>query len=91
MSATNSNTSNLTDYDWKVYNLKRQKMFKGTIAVCIIYAILASALIVLSYAFSSIRDILFVRFLPFTIIYIIGTIIIVIALIVYMSISYKIS
>ena len=83
MSATNSNTSNLTDYDWKVYNLKRQKMFKGTIAVCIIYAILASALIVLSYAFSSIRDILFVRFLPFTIIYIIGTIIIVIALIVY--------
>ena len=83
MSATDSNTSNLTDYDWKVYNLKLQKMFKGTIAVCIIYAVIAAILIALSYAFSSVRDILFVQFLPFTIIYIIGTIIIIIALIIY--------
>ena len=83
MSATDSNTSNLTDYDWKVYNLKKQKMFKGTIAVCIIYALIAGILIALSYVFSSVRDILFVQFLPFTIIYIIGTIIIVLALIIY--------
>jgi hypothetical protein len=83
MSSTDSNTSNLTDYDWRVYNIKKERMFKGTIAVCAIYAIIAIILILSSYLFSNVRDILFVQFLPFTIVYIIGTIVIILALIIY--------
>lgn len=78
MSSTVSNTSNLTAYDWKVYNIKREQMFKGTIIVCIIYAALAFIFIALSYFLNNVRDLLFVKFLPFTVIYIVGTILIVV-------------
>jgi len=83
MSSTDSNTSNLSAYDWKVYHIRKERMFKGTIAVCIIYGIIAATLMVCSYLFSEVRDMLFVQFLPFTIVYIIGTIVIILALIVY--------
>jgi len=88
MSSTDSNTSNLTAYDWKVYNIKREQMFKGTIIVCIIYAALAFIFIALSYLLNNVRDLLFVKFLPFTVIYIVGTIIIVVSLLIYIM-SYK--
>ena len=83
MATTDSNTSNLTENDWKVYNIKKEKMFKGTIAVCIIYAVIAAVLLILSYFVSNIREMVFVQFLPFTLLYIIGTIIIILALIIY--------
>ena len=90
MSSTDSNTSNLTAYDWKVYNIKKERMFKGTIAVCIIYGVIAATLMVCSYLFSQVRDMLFVQFLPFTVVYIIGTIIIIVALILYI-LTFKVS
>ncbi len=88
MSSTDSNTSNLTAYDWKVYNIKREQMFKGTIIVCIIYAALAFIFIALSYFLNNVRDLLFVKFLPFTVIYIVGTILIVVSLLIYIM-SYQ--
>jgi len=83
MSTADSTTPKLSPYDWKVYNIKKEQMFKGTIAVCIIYGTIAAVLMICCYLFTEVRDILFVQFLPFTLVYIIGTIIIIIALIIY--------
>ena len=73
----------LTDYDITINSIHQENMFKGTIAVCIVYAIFAFALIIAAYFFDNIRDLLFDRFLPFTLIYIIGTIIIILIFIYY--------
>jgi len=67
----------LSDYDITVYNIKRNNMFKGTILMCIIYAIFAFILIIAAYVSESLRTVLFERFLPFTLVYIVGTIIII--------------
>ena len=37
----NDDKPKLSDYDITVYNIKRNNMFKGTILMCIIYAIFA--------------------------------------------------
>jgi len=66
---------------------KRLNMFKGTIIICVAYGIVAF-LLMLSTAFStSARIILFNNFLPFTLVFIIGTILI-ICLMVYFIFSY---
>lgn len=73
----NDDKPKLSDYDITVYNIKRNNMFKGTILMCIIYAIFAFILIIAAYVSESLRTVLFERFLPFTLVYIVGTIIII--------------
>ena len=67
----------LTDYDITMNSLHQDNMFKGTIVVCIIYAVFAFILISAAYFIDNIRNLLFDKFLPFTLIYIVGTIIII--------------
>jgi hypothetical protein len=66
---------------------KRSNMFKGTIIICVVYGIFAF-LLMASTAFSrSSRVLLFDNFLPFTLVFIIGTILI-ICLMLYYIFSY---
>jgi hypothetical protein len=67
----------LTPYDITVNTITQDNMFKGTIAICIIYAIFAAILMIAAFVSSNIYDLLFNKFLPFTMVYIIGTIIII--------------
>lgn len=67
----------LTEYDLAVFKIKQEKVFWGTIAICVVYAIVALILFLASYLSEKVRYILLNRFLPFTIVYIVGTIIIV--------------
>lgn len=76
----NSESNNLTDYDMTIYKDRKEKIFYGTIAICITYAIIAILLLIASYLSEKVRLILLTRFLPFTVIYIIGTIVIVLFL-----------
>ena len=78
----------LTDYDITINSIHQDNMFKGTITVCIIYAVFAFILITLAYAFDNIRELLFDKFLPFTLIYIIGTITI-IMIFIYFIVTFK--
>ena len=71
------NGDNLTDYDLTIYNQKREKVFWGTIAICIIYALIGFIIFISSYFSEKAKAILLNRFLPFTIVFIIGTILIV--------------
>lgn len=73
--------SNLNDYDRTIFNLKREKVFYGTIAICVLYGSFALLLFVLSYFSDKIKYLLLNSFLPFTIVYVIGTILIVMYLI----------
>ena len=78
----------LTDYDITINSIRQENMFKGTITVCIVYAVFAFILIIAAYFFDKIRDLLFDKFLPFTLIYIVGTIIIIMILL-YFILSFK--
>ena len=78
----------LSDYDITINAIHQDNMFKGTITVCIIYAVFALILIGLAYTFDNIRELLFDKFLPFTLIYIIGTITI-IMIFIYFIVSFK--
>lgn len=81
-------TPELSDYDITINAIHQDNMFKGTITVCIIYAVFALILIGLAYTFDNIRELLFDKFLPFTLIYIIGTITI-IMIFIYFIVSFK--
>jgi hypothetical protein len=70
----------LTDYDMTIYEYRKQQIFKGTIAICIVYAFIALLIIVTSYLFPSIKYVIFDKFLPFTIVFIVGTILIILYL-----------
>jgi hypothetical protein len=78
----------LTDYDITINSIHQENMFKGTITVCIVYAVFAFILIVAAYFSDNIRELLFDKFLPFTLIYIVGTIII-IMIFLYFILSFK--
>jgi len=73
--------TNLNDYDREIFNLKRQKVFYGTIAICVLYGSFAFILFILSFFSDKIKYLLLNSFLPFTIVYVIGTILIIIYLI----------
>jgi hypothetical protein len=68
---------NLTEYDITINTIKHENMFKGTIVICIVYAIFGFIIVLLSYLSESVRDLLFNKFLPFTIVYIFGSILII--------------
>lgn len=67
----------LSEHDITMNVIKQENMFKGTIVICIIYALFGLLLVILSYLSDSVRDFLFNKFLAFTVVYIIGTILIV--------------
>ena len=73
----------LTDYDITINSIHQENMFKGTISVCIVYAIFAFILVAAAYFSDNIRELLFDKFLPFTLVYIIGTIVIIMIFIYY--------
>jgi len=70
----------LSDYDITIYTKKREKIFWGTIAICLLYGIIAFLLLIACYTSYSIRSILLSRFLPFTIVFMVGTVLIVLYL-----------
>ena len=70
-----------TEYDMNLYKEKRERIFKGTIIVCVFYAIFAFLLLAISFTSESVKSLLLDKFLPFTSIYIIGTIIVIILLV----------
>ena len=78
----------LTEYDITINGIHQENMFKGTIAVCILYAGFAFILICAAYFSDNIRELLFDKFLPFTLIYIVGTIII-IMIFIYFVLSFE--
>lgn len=78
----------LTDYDITINSIHQENMFKGTITVCIVYAIFAFILVCAAYFSDNIRELLFDKFLPFTVVYIIGTIII-IMIFIYFILSFE--
>lgn len=73
--------NDLNDYDRTIFNLKREKVFYGTIAICVLYGSFAIILFILSLISDKIKYLLLNNFLPFTIVYIIGTILIILYLI----------
>lgn len=75
-SSTNDDTGLLSDYDMKIYSEKRERIFWGTIAICILYGLIALLIFLGSYFSQSFKEIILNRFLPFTSVFIIGTILI---------------
>jgi hypothetical protein len=82
MGASNTKCSDLdgtvyTQIEIDNYQLQRQKLFMSTIIICIIYAIISLILILLG-SFTNIgKELIFITYLPFTIVFIIGSIIII--------------
>jgi len=79
------NIGNLSEYDIKINQLKYNDMFYGTFFVCVVYAIVAIAILLGSYFNETIRDIFFNQFIIFTVIFILGSVIIISILIYYIS------
>ena len=73
----------LSEYDKTMNTIKLENMFKGTILICIVYAIIGFILVLVAYLSESVRDLLFNKFLPFTIVYIIGSILIIFIMLYY--------
>ncbi len=67
----------LTEYDKTMNTIKHENMFKGTVIICIVYAIFGFILLFIAYFSDAARDLLFNQFLSFTIVFIIGTILII--------------
>ena len=70
----------LTDYDMTIYEHRKERIFKGTIAICIVYAFIALIILLTSYMFPTIKFVIFEKFLPFTIVFIVGTILLIVYL-----------
>lgn len=64
----------LSDYDMTIYKLRKERIFWGTLAICITYALIALILFLASYFSENVKAILLNRFFPFTLVFIIGTI-----------------
>lgn len=71
------NEDTLSEYDIAIFKIKQHKVFWGTIAICILFAIIALILFLASYLSENVRYVLLNRFLPFTVVFIVGTILLV--------------
>lgn len=67
----------LSNYDMTIYKQKKTKIFWGTIAICLIYTLIAFIMFMGSYMSNKFKFILLNRYFTFTIVFIIGTVIIV--------------
>lgn len=72
--AVSNKEEELSDYDMTIYNLKKERIFWGTLAICITYAVIAFILFIASYLSEKVKAILLNRFFPFTLVFVIGTI-----------------
>lgn len=72
--AVSDKEEELSDYDMTIYNLKKERIFWGTLAICITYALIAFILFIASYLSEKVKAILLNRFFPFTLVFVIGTI-----------------
>ena len=72
--AVSDKEKELSDYDMAIYNLKKERIFWGTLAICITYALIAFILFIASYLSEKVKAILLNRFFPFTLVFVIGTI-----------------
>ena len=70
----------LTDYDMTIHEYRKERIFKGTIAICIVYALVALIILLSSYMSPTIKFVIFEKFMPFTIVFIIGTILLIVYL-----------
>jgi hypothetical protein len=77
---TTNKLSGFTDEEIALYTSERYKIYRGTIAVCIIYAAIALILILIGYFTEWGREFILGTILPFIATYIIGTIIVIIIL-----------
>ena len=77
--------SKISEYDVKINQLKLKDMYNGTYLVCIVYAIFAAAILLGSYLNDTIRNIFFNKFIIFTIIFILGSVIIIAILFYYVT------
>ena len=71
------NEDTLSEYDIAIFKIKQHKVFWGTIAICVLFAIVALILFLASYLSENVRYVLLNRFLPFTVVFIVGTILLV--------------
>jgi len=78
----------LNDYDITINNMKQDSLFKGTIAICVGYGIIASIILLLAILSPVFRNIVFQKFLIFTLVFILGTIII-ICIFIYYVVNFK--
>lgn len=72
--AVSDKEEELSDYDMTIYNMKKERIFWGTLAICITYALIAFILFIASYLSEKVKAILLNRFFPFTLVFVIGTI-----------------
>jgi hypothetical protein len=77
---TTNKLSGFTDDEIALYTAERYKIYRGTIAVCTIYAVIALILILIGYFTEWGRQFILGTILPFVVTYIIGTIIVIIIL-----------
>lgn len=77
--------TNLSEYDKKINELKLNDMYYGTSFVCIVYGIIAVSILMASVISPVMKDIFFDQFLIFTIVFIIGSIIIISVLIYFIN------
>ena len=61
-----------------IYKLHLSKMYYGTISICIIYIIISLAILLYGYFNASGYSLIFGTLLPFMVIYIIGSIVIIV-------------
>lgn len=73
------NTDNLSDVDKYIYKTDRLKMFKVTIAICVIYGLIALFILLLGL-FTSFGNYLFDDLMIFSVTFIIGTLLIIVYL-----------
>lgn len=72
--AVSDKEEELSDYDMTIYKMKKERIFWGTLAICITYAVIALILFIASYLSEKVKAVLLNRFFPFTLVFIIGTI-----------------
>lgn len=77
--------TNLSEYDKKINELKLNDMYYGTSFVCVVYGIIAVSILMASFISPTMKDIFFDQFLVFTIVFIVGSIIIISVLIYYIN------
>ena len=77
--------TNLSDYEKKMNELRQTDMYKGTYLVCIVYGLFAIGILLGSYVNETFRDLFFNQFIIFTLIFILGSIIIISVLVYYIN------
>lgn len=74
--------NDLSDAELKAYEIKKAGWFKGTIAVCVVYGVFAIALLAIALFDARGRQFLSEDFLPFTITFVAGMILVIILLVI---------